>query len=393
MRIWRMRKNRIYLLSLLPGLCFSLFNMFNTQTTLQIEIPKEETICSSAVVSGNSEYSDEYFFWASDLAEIIGESVPYKSAGGVFVDVTDEYKEELTPLLIEAVDGVFSGADYSISERGNTTVPAKFSGYRLIYSSNDSGICEKVTNNGVVQNVVVHFVKAGKVKYNEMGIVEGSITLTPERSFTNKQDAITAMEKKKGYSGVSVYDAKNYSFTYEDNCIVCLQGPMIVELSSFRPEMIVLDGGEIIEEGIHLVKWRYDSKVFAKPIVWYELYVGVSDTDITTGNVNGGNNEGLVKDKAETETKVETVEKNNGFMGFIFILSVFVLIGSIIWVVMKITLDYRYQEDLIIKKHSNHIKREQADQKDQVYRSEASYQPNFDINDEDIIDVDYKEIE
>lgn len=357
-----------------------------TQTTVQIELSNQNGECSSAVVKGGSEFSDEYLFWASDLADTIGEAVPYKSAGNIFVDVPDEYIESVTKELVDSISSLFTGESFSLSERGNTTVPAKYSGYHVLYSSDDNGVHTKVSTNGTIQNVVVHFVKADSVKYNEMGIVEGSISFSPDAIFNSKSEALEAMEKKKGYSGASVYKSENYSFTCEDNSIVSLSGSAIAELSSFRPTMTVLDGGEIINEGTHIVQWKYDSKVFSKPIVWYEVYVGVSESVLAEAENNQKKDDLIRKEEFDrenlsivredstrnitnNENKKQEDSSPNKVSPFVF--GVFILVFVFgVYIIVKKKAHYKYSEEST--QHTSYY--------------------NGDEFDENIIDVDYVEV-
>lgn len=214
-----------YTASYVPGYEFTVYPAENK--TVYKHTPKITVKWFDELIDPVKEEVYDYLFWADDLAEAVGKSVPYKSAGNIFVDVPEEYKEEITGELVEAVSPYFSNQSFSISERGNTTVPAKFGGYRLIYSTSGETVYEKVNGLGIIQNVPVHFVRAGNVKYTEMGIVEGSIVLSPEKAFSSKQEAVEAMERKKGYADAKVYKAENYSFEYEDNSIVSLSGAAV----------------------------------------------------------------------------------------------------------------------------------------------------------------------
>lgn len=155
----------------------------------------------------------------------------------------------------------------------------------------------------------VHFVRAGNVKYTEMGIVEGSIVLSPEKAFSSKQEAVEAMERKKGYADAKVYKAENYAFEYEDNSIVSLSGAAVAELYSDRPTMSVKDGSEVISEGIHVVEWKYDSKVFAEPITWYEVYFGVPE-DILLKEADRSE-KSLISEKAYDNDSTNEIQKKS----------------------------------------------------------------------------------
>lgn len=365
-------KNKLITLacSILVGLAFVSAPVLakTTSTTMQIGLADQKEECSSAVVKGNSEYSDEYLFWADDLADAVGKSVPYKSAGNIFVDVPEEYKEKITGELVEAVSPYFSNQSFSISERGSSTVPAKFGGYRLIYSTSGETVYEKVNDLGIIQNVPVHFVRAGNVKYTEMGIVEGSIVLSPEKAFSSKQEAVEAMERKKGYSNAKVYKAENYAFEYEDNSIVSLSGAAVAELYSYRPAMTVKDDSEVISEGIHVVEWKYDSKVFAEPITWYEVYVGVPE-DVLLKEVDRSE-ESLISEKTYNNNSANEIQKEAKHKAnpLLFVLFIIATVLVVLMVIRK-------------KAHEN-VEPEQ----ETFYYSGNEF-------DENIIDVEYKEVD
>lgn len=280
------------------------------QSTIQIDIEDEEIQCQSAVVRDNN--GDIYYFWADDLSSIIGQMTPYKTLGNVLINPTEEYKQTIENGLIEAVDQYF--AEFSLSERGNVVLPQRFEGYHTIYSTKNGKVLTNINEKGLIENVGVNYVKADTHKFSELGMTESSLILSPDGVFQSKEKAIKSMTDTKGFPVVNFYDAATYSFSNESNSIISLTGEDILELSSFRPKMIILDNcdTDIITEGIHPVCYIYDSKIFAQPITWYEIYVGVNEDNIINNTKISNQATNTEKNIEEQETKATPVKEEMG---------------------------------------------------------------------------------
>mgnify|MGYP006987514175 CR=1 FL=1 len=189
-----------------------------------------------------------------------------------------------------------------------------------------------------------------------------------EPEFLEPAPLVELEEDPAGYADAKVYKAENYSFEYEDNSIVSLSGAAVAELYSYRPTMMVKDGSEVISEGIHIVEWKYDSKVFAEPITWYEVYVGVPE-DILLKEADHSE-ESLISEKtynshSTNEIQKEAKHKSNPLLFVLFI------IATVLVVFMVIRK----------KAHEN----AEPEQETFYYRDNEC--------DENIIDVEYKEVD
>ena len=340
----------------------------------------QNSVCNSAVVdNGNNK---TYLIYADKLTEIIGQSTPYKTAGNVFVDVSDDYKEDITNALVESIGKNFENANFSITERGNSTSPAKFGGYRILYSTQDGRVFADVSESGLIHNVVVHFVPANSVNYNAMGIVEGCINLSPEKSFNNVKDAMSAMSK---YPNVNVYEAKNFRYGTEANSIVVLTEEEALKLQSYRPKMITDGSSDTITEGVHIVTWVYDSRVFEIPITWYEIYVGVPDNEIINNKnadqtSNSGTNADADKENLDNQTENdnhnESTEgsriKEKNQINPVVLVFVLLLLGYVVYRFVYVIIKYK-----AIKTEDQQI----------------TYEDPYNDSEEDYIDVEYREIE
>lgn len=350
----------------------------------EVHIDLQNSACNSVVVdNGNSK---TYLIYADTLTEIIGQSTPYKTAGNIFVDVSDDYKERITNTLAKAVEQYFENLDFSITERGNSTSPAKFDGYRILHSTQDGHVFTRVSDDGLIHNVVVHFVPANSVNYNAMGIVEGCIDLSPEKSFNNVKDAMFAMSELREYPNVNVYEAKNYKYGTEANSIVVLTEEEALKLQSYRPKMITDGSSDVITEGVHIVTWVYDSKVFEIPITWYEIYVGVPDNEIINNKnadqtSNSGTNADINKGKGfdnqvENDYRDELTEgsriKGKNQINPVVLVFVLLLLGYVVYRFVYVIIKYK-----AIKTEDQQI----------------TYEDPYNDSEEDYIDVEYREIE